>query len=236
LDPSAAGLSDPTSGSFTGAGVKNEVNPSFLALAPSIQCVINLSVQFFLVYLFTWALITLRDFTGYEWALLTQTVENLKAVVQFCPILSILFVATRMRALQITDYKGAPQGWAQDGMYLSSWAVLIQLLACIATPIVAGEPTRIYDQEHDPWKAKHPLGLLLAQVMRWGAFLCLYFGIVTVVVSIYLITPETANGRVGRAVALQHPELLDPSAAALLPSPEDFMQPAAGSSSPLPVF
>ena len=58
-----------------------------------------------------------KEFTGFEWALMTQTMENAKGVVFFCPMLAILFVGTRMRALMLTDWKGAPQGWCQDGMY-----------------------------------------------------------------------------------------------------------------------
>ena len=36
--------------------------------------------------------------------------------MQFAPMLAVLFIATRMRALQMTDNKGSPQGWVQDGM------------------------------------------------------------------------------------------------------------------------
>ena len=51
---------------------------------------------------------------------------NAKATTQFCPMLAILFVGTRLRALMITNNTGAPQGWVPDGMYLATWAVLIQ--------------------------------------------------------------------------------------------------------------
>merc|ERR1712118_443464 len=61
----------------------------------TMQCVINLTVQFFFIYLTIWVGITLKEFTGFEWTLLTQTMENAKATVQFCPMLSILFVGTR---------------------------------------------------------------------------------------------------------------------------------------------
>merc|ERR1719335_1334321 len=84
-----------------------------IPISPTMQCVINLTFQFFFVYIWIWAAITVKEFTGYEWALLTQTMENCKGVVMFCPMLSILFVGTRMYALQITDNKGAPQGWCQ---------------------------------------------------------------------------------------------------------------------------
>merc|ERR1719217_1822818 len=76
----------------------------------TMQCVINLTVQFFFIYLLIWIGVTLKEFTGMNWDLLTQTMENAKATVQFCPMLAILFVGTRMRALQITQNRGAPQG------------------------------------------------------------------------------------------------------------------------------
>ena len=58
------------------------------------------------------------------YAILSQAMTT----VNFAPMLSILFVATRMRAMQLTQWKGAPQGWAQDGMYMATWSVLIQFL------------------------------------------------------------------------------------------------------------
>ena len=59
-------------------------------VSPTLQCVINLTFQFFFVYIWIWAAITVKEFTGYEWALMTQTMENCKGVVMFCPMLSIL--------------------------------------------------------------------------------------------------------------------------------------------------
>merc|ERR1719311_1755748 len=97
-----------------------------IPLSPTMQCVINLTFQFFFVYIWIWAAITVKEFTGFEWALMTQTMENCKGVVMFCPMLSILFVGTRMRALMLTNWKGAPQGWCQDGMYMATWSLLIQ--------------------------------------------------------------------------------------------------------------
>merc|ERR1719235_2971111 len=70
-----------------------------IPISPTIQCLINLTFQFFFVYIWIWAAITVKEFTGFEWALLTQTMENCKGVVMFCPMLAILFVGTRMRAL-----------------------------------------------------------------------------------------------------------------------------------------
>merc|ERR1719329_845017 len=59
------------------------------------------------------------------------------------------FVATRMRALRITDNKGAPPGWAQDGMYMATWAVLVQFLMCLIVPCATGEPAKC-DEDGTP--------------------------------------------------------------------------------------
>merc|ERR1719182_267606 len=62
-----------------------------------------------------------------------------KATLAFAPMLSILFVTTRMYALLITDKRGAPQAWVQDGMYMATWSLLISFLCCLMTGFVMDE-------------------------------------------------------------------------------------------------
>ena len=84
-----------------------------------MQCVLNLVFQYFIIYLLLWIYYTVEDFVGLDMSILAaakDAIESAKATVQFAPMLSVLFVATRMRALQMTQNKGAPQGWVQDGM------------------------------------------------------------------------------------------------------------------------
>merc|ERR1719443_172958 len=97
-------------------------------ISVTMQCVINLTVQFFTVYLGLWIAQTVKDFLNYDLPRLTELMADAQATISFCPMLAILFVGTRMRALMITNNRGAPQGWAQDGMYMATWAVLIQFL------------------------------------------------------------------------------------------------------------
>merc|ERR1719506_1178838 len=42
-------------------------------------------------------------------------------------MLAILFIGCRMRALQITEQKGQPQGYAQQAMFLTTWAINFQI-------------------------------------------------------------------------------------------------------------
>merc|ERR1740138_1678983 len=62
--------------------------------------------------------------------------EAAKATLAFAPMLSILFVTTRMYALLITDKKGAPQAWVQDGMYMATWSLLISFLMCMVSGLI----------------------------------------------------------------------------------------------------
>jgi len=166
-----------------------------IPISPTMQCVINMTFQFFFVYTWIWAAITIKEFTGYEWALLTQTMENCKGVVMFCPMLSILFVGTRMYALQITDSKGAPQGWVQDGMFMATWSLLIQFVMVLVTPCATGEPGQVDEDGNIKWEPDNKILFYCVVTIRILGFFLLYGGIITVITGLYTMTPETANGR-----------------------------------------
>merc|ERR1719191_1765208 len=86
-------------------------------VSPAMQCVMNLTVQYFFVYLLLWVFITLKQLSITSLkpflTIMIPTMDAAKGSVMFCPMLAVLFIGLRLRALQITDQKGAPQGWAQ---------------------------------------------------------------------------------------------------------------------------
>jgi len=166
-----------------------------MPISPTMQCVINLTFQFFFVYIWIWAAITVKEFTGFEWALMTQTMENCKGVVMFCPMLAILFVGTRMRALMLTDSRGAPQGWCQDGMYMATWSLLIQFVMVLITPCATGTPAHVDEDGNIKWEPEHPILFYAVVAIRILGFLLLYGGVITVIVGVYTMTRENANGR-----------------------------------------
>merc|ERR1719240_1570175 len=45
-------------------------------ISVKMQCVINLTVQFFIIYIMIWVAITIKELTGWEWHLITNTMEN----------------------------------------------------------------------------------------------------------------------------------------------------------------
>jgi hypothetical protein len=164
-------------------------------ISVTMQCVINLTFQFFFVYLWIWAAITIKEFTGMEWALMTQTMENCKGAVMYCPMLAILFVGTRMRALMLTNNRGSPPGWAQDGMYMATWALLIQFVMIVITPCATGSPAHVDEDGNIKWQPEHPVLFYIVQAIRWLGYILLYGGVIAVIVSVYTMTPETCNGR-----------------------------------------
>merc|ERR1719171_1342559 len=73
------------------------------------------------------------------------TMEAAKNTVMFAPMLAVLFIGLRMRALQISDQKGQPQKFAQQGMYLSTYAVMIQVFMVFLMPLFLGGPPKVDD-------------------------------------------------------------------------------------------
>merc|ERR1719305_808110 len=158
----------------------------------------NLTVQFFFVYLMLWACVTAKQFTSSVtledfFNIAIPTLDSAKATVQFCPMLSILFVGLRMRALQITEQKGAPQGWAQQGMFLCTYSVMVQVLMVLVLPMFTrSAPKMDADGNIIPEGSGVMASALVA--LRYIAFVALYGGAATVVTAVFLITPETATG------------------------------------------
>merc|ERR1719375_2723961 len=164
-------------------------------ISVTMQCVINLTFQFFFVYIGIWALVTVKEFTKFEWPILTNTIESMVGTVAYCPMLAILFVGTRMRALLITNNKGAPQGWVQDGMYMATWALLIQFLMVLAVGIASGGRVECDEDGTPKWEPSNKFLVWIALALKWLTFIFLYGGVIAVIVAVYTMTPETANGR-----------------------------------------
>merc|ERR1719450_1530303 len=116
-------------------------------ISPAMQCVMNLTVQYFFIYLVLWLAITGQQFMGSSpfWDKTIAIFDAGRATVMFAPMLSMLFIGARMRALQLTKATdgtipptAGPQGWVQDGMFLATWSVLVQLIMSILVPILTG--------------------------------------------------------------------------------------------------
>merc|ERR1719174_1924003 len=100
-----------------------------------------------------------------------------------------------MRALMLTDNRGAPQGWTQDGMFMATWSLLIQFVMVLVTPCATGSPATVDEDGNIKWEPDNKILFYVVVAIRWLGFLLLYGGIITVITGLYTMTPETANGR-----------------------------------------
>jgi len=169
-----------------------------LPVSPTVQCVVNLTCQFFFVYLVLIVCQTTSEVTGGRFPLDTykfySAVEACKATLGFAPMLCILFVTTRMYALLITDKKGAPPAWVQDGMYMATWSLLISFLCCLITGFAMSE-VETDEDGNIVTKFENNYVAVPMTIVRYVSMALLYGGIVMVVVGLFTMTPETANGR-----------------------------------------
>merc|ERR1719345_597806 len=170
-------------------------------ISPAMQCVMNLTLQYFAIYLVLFVSITVKQFTNLEiLGYVISIFESARVTVMFAPMLSILFIGARMRALQLTKATdgtipttAGPQTWVQDGMYLATWSVLVQLIMAILVPICTGTGKPEMDHSGNvktPESAGKYVGYAV-ETIRYLCLIAMYGGIVTVMVGVCLMTPET---------------------------------------------
>merc|ERR1719169_97888 len=112
-----------------------------------------------------------------------------------CLTFQFFFVGTRMRALQMTNNKGAPQGWAQDGMYLATWSIFLQFWMVVIASAATGSKAKLDEDGNVKWEPSNIYAFYAVQAVRWLSVLFLWGGVIGVIVSVFTITPETATGR-----------------------------------------
>lgn len=164
-------------------------------LSTTLQSLLQLSCQFFLVYAFHWVIAATHSFVFKgNWTLIVESsVLAARNSVQFCPILAILFVSCRMRALQITQQKGNPQGWAQDAMDIIMAATNLQILCCLTLPIFTGIATKTDNEGNAEYDLQPLIGAYVVTCMKYFTLFLVFGGVAVVGVSMFVITPETAR-------------------------------------------
>jgi len=169
-----------------------------LPVSPTVQCVVNLTCQFFFVYFMVSAMLTISEISGgaiplTQWRLFAA-LESAKSTLAFAPMLSILFVTTRMYALLLTDKKGAPQAWVQDGMFMATWSLLISFLMCLATGLIM-DKVETDEDGNVVNKFSNKYVAIAMTAIRYMCMLLLYGGMTMVIVGLFVMTPENANGK-----------------------------------------
>merc|ERR1719482_914249 len=160
-------------------------------VSPAVACTMNLTWQFFGVYLGVAVARTLVQVSGSS-PLLTKIIgvfTMAKLTVNFAPMLCILFIGARMRALQMDPKNGNPQVWAQRCFYMCTYSVMVQCILCIAAPLLlrdcvckqgASEGDVVFQSPNQT------INMVLS-VIRYVCLVCLYAGFTAVMVSVFII-------------------------------------------------
>merc|ERR1719399_1901128 len=170
-------------------------------ISPAMQCVMNLTVQYFTIYLSLWICITCQEIFGDNpiWDKAIAIFDAGRATVMFAPMLSMLFIGTRMRALQLTKATdgtipptAGPQGWAQDGMFLSTWSVLVQVIMALLVPILTGaKPEMDEDGNLKTPEGSSKILAIFCDIVKYSCLLMMYGGTAIVIYAVFTMTPET---------------------------------------------
>merc|ERR1719316_137000 len=137
-------------------------------VSPAVQCVMILSAQFFLVYGGIQVCKTVDDFLSFKMENLNKALDGATNSMFFAPMLAVLFIGARMRALQMDPVNGAPQKWAQNCFFMCTYALALQTCLCIAIPIVLNGSVEKGDLEGDmTYKVDNPTAGAILTVVRF---------------------------------------------------------------------
>merc|ERR1719247_182398 len=159
-------------------------------VSPAVQCVMILSCQYFLVYGAIQVCKSIEEWMSFqnEWLhSLKEACSTATLSMNFAPMLAVLFIGARMRALQMDPVNGAPQKWAQNCFFMCTYALLVQTCLTIAIPVVLGgtakkvEPTaeRPYVTEGEIEYEISSMGAGVATVLsiiKYVILICIYVG------------------------------------------------------------
>merc|ERR1719158_2501306 len=157
------------------------------AVAPTLQCVISLSIQYFVIYTLLAMIRTANQFTGHSMVGIQKIMETAATTVTYAPMLSVLFLGVRMRAIQLsqgqTEKYQLPQPWVQQAMYICTYAVLAQVILVLLMPVFTGEWDVQCDEDGNLDTSKMQSGGIMGTVIslvRYIVMAALYGGFITI--------------------------------------------------------
>lgn len=135
----------------------SDIMPSVPVLNPPvsacIQCIVYLTCLFFVVYIILFVLQTPGCVGLPPWEREEKAFLGIVETVHFVPMLCVLIMATRIRAVQLTqgrpDHYGLPQWWVKVAMQVCTWSVLALTLFALVLSQVNSEVLEAVTQQRD---------------------------------------------------------------------------------------
>lgn len=162
-------------------------------LSTTTKAILQLGALFFGVCVLQMLVSVFQRASAQSWAKSRKTLEGAALSVGICPQLAVLFLATRMRALQITNQQGDPPDWAQRAMLISVFAMVVQLLSVLALPLFTGSATEVDEDGLPQYDMQPMVAAYSVSVVKYVALICLYGGVLAVCAAVFAMTPENCK-------------------------------------------
>merc|ERR1719247_3857279 len=165
-----------------------------------MQCILNLTLQYFVIYTALGITRTVLDFQGkdHKQSDMAIALKQASDTMFYAPMVCMMFVGFRMRVLQLTKGQGAPQEWVQFAMKSVTYSILATTLMVLIVPIVTpmkeveveetGEIKA--DSKQNPFES--PLLQGIFNAIRYLTVIALYVGFGAVLVGLFKFTPDPA--------------------------------------------
>merc|ERR1719182_536537 len=160
-------------------------------VSPAVQCVMILSCQYFLVYGGIQVCKSVIEFAGDLFGYthtLQEALNTATLSINFAPMLAVLFIGARMRALQMDPVNGKPQTWAQNCFFMCTYALALQTTLCVVIPVVLGGKVKAGTTEGDmEYEVKNTGIATVLTIARFCIMFCIYVGFTCVIWSVFTI-------------------------------------------------
>merc|ERR1719197_602088 len=102
-----------------------------------MQCILNLTLQYFVIYTALGITRTVLDFQGkdHKQSDMAIALKHASDTMFYAPMVCMMFVGFRMRVLQLTKGQGAPQPYVQFAMQSVTYSILANTLLVLVVPL-----------------------------------------------------------------------------------------------------
>mmetsp|Transcript_119007 Transcript_119007/g.210398 ORF Transcript_119007/g.210398 Transcript_119007/m.210398 type:complete len:990 (-) Transcript_119007:59-3028(-) len=154
-------------------------------VSPTMFCVIMLAT----LHLGTYLSLFLSQIFGRA----QHIFKMAEQAVKLGPMLAVLFLGTRMRALQLSKQEGSPQCWAQDAMYMAVMAVVAEICLVLVVSVFIAEAGTTEAKGQVSKSIPRTPHRIAVQLLQVAFFLLLHGSVIVVVAAALTVRPETAS-------------------------------------------
>jgi len=170
-------------------------------VSPAVLNVITLCDLFFVAHAVIYVMQTLTDAFPMKKLvhLIAGIAEAGHKAVMYAPMLAVLYLGCRMRALQLTRTidgevppTAGPQFWAQEAMYVATFALLVRMLCSYLDAALRGSGNTIPQDFSETTQLRDSDKMSIAVVIgNYVSLFVMYTAAIVIMVGIFLMTPET---------------------------------------------